>query len=747
MQNRNNNKDILTKEEAKRYTRIFWKFILGTILVVALFLTSVRLGLFGKLPSFTDLENPESNLASEVISADEKILGTYFVQNRSNVTFEELSPNLVNALIATEDTRFYTHSGIDFKRSFTIIFYNLIGKKQGASTITQQLALNLFSEGRARSTPKRIIQKFQELITAVRLERNYTKNEIIMMYFNTVDFGAYNTFGIKSAARTYFSTTPAELTIEQAAVLVGMLKGPGIYSPIRHPQNSFSRRNTVIENMRKKGFISSTESKELKLKPLVLAFRPVSYGEGLASYFRAVLKQELQKEFAKTNRTKADGTPYNFDKDGLKIYTTIDSRMQAYAEEAQKEWLKQLQQDFNKQLGKRDPFKDFQILLTQGMKRSDRYYWLKQDGLSEDEIKKEFDKPVDMTIFSWKGEIDTIMSPMDSIRYNKLILRNSLMSMEPQTGYVKAWVGGINFEHYKYDQVKMGTRQVGSTAKPFTYAVAIDNGYSPCYQVPNQPIKIGDWEPRAHGSIGGPITLRKALAHSQNFATADIMQQVGPKPVMDLIQRMGITSQDLQPVLSISLGSFDASLYDMVGAYSTFVNHGIWTEPIYITRVEDKNGTVIYEHSPRVVTALNEQTAYVMVDMLKSVVDEGSGRRLRFRYNFTNPMGGKTGTTNNNSDAWFIGITPQLVTGVWTGAEDRAISFRNTAQGQGANAALPIFGLFMQKVYADKTLHYSQGDFELPKGGLQVTLDCSQYYQQHYQGEDTSDKVEERLGF
>lgn len=747
MQNNKNKKGILTQEEAKRYTRTFWKLILGTIVVVFLFLTSVRLGLFGKLPTFTDLENPESNLASEVISTDNKVLGTYFVQNRSNVTFEELSPNLVNALIATEDTRFYGHSGIDFKRSFTILFYNLIGKKQGASTITQQLALNLFSEGRARSTPKRIIQKFQELITAVRLERNYTKNEIITMYFNTVDFGAYNTFGIKSAARTYFSTTPDKLTIEQAAVLVGMLKGPGIYSPIRHPQNSFVRRNTVLDNMRKKGFISSSEYDKLKQMPLVLAFRPVAYGDGLASYFRAVLKQELQKEFAKTNRTKADGTPYNFDKDGLKIYTTIDSRMQAYAEESQKEWLKQLQQDFNKQLGKRDPFKGYEILLEQGMKRSDRYYWLKQSGLSQEDIKKEFDKPVGMTIFSWKGEIDTTMSPMDSIRYNKLILRNSLMSMEPHTGYVRAWVGGIDFDHYKYDQVKMGTRQVGSTAKPFTYAVAIDNGYSPCYQVPNQPIKIGDWEPRAHASIGGPITLRTALAQSQNFATADIMQQVGPVPVRDLIQRMGITSPDLQPVLSISLGSFDASLYDMVGAYSTFVNHGVWTEPIYITRVEDKNGTVIYEHNPRVVTALNEQTAYVMVDMLKSVVDEGSGRRLRFRYNFTNPMGGKTGTTNNNSDAWFIGITPQLVTGVWTGAEDRAISFSSTAQGQGANAALPIFALYMQKVYADKSLSYSKGDFELPKDGLQVTLDCGQYYQQHYQGEEGTTEVEERLGF
>lgn len=747
MQQIKKKKDILTTEETKRYTYTFWKIIFGGLVILFLFLTSVRIGLFGPLPTFTDLENPESNLASEVISADGKVLGTYFVQNRSNVSFEELSPDLVNALVATEDIRFYSHSGIDFKRSFTILFYNLIGKKQGASTITQQLALNLFSEGREKGTVKRIIQKFQELITAVRLERNYTKNEIITMYFNTVDFGAYNTFGIKSAARTYFSTTPDKLTTEQAAVLVGMLKGPGIYSPIRHPKNSFNRRNTVLSNMRKEGFISPTQYEELKQKPLVLELRIAAYGDGLASYFRAVLKQELQKEFEKTNRTKADGTPYNFDRDGLKIYTTIDSRMQEYAEDAQKEWLKKLQVEFNKQWGKRDPFKDYQILLDQGMKRSDRYYWLKQDGLSDDEIKKEFNKPVEMSIFSWKGDMDTTMTPMDSIRYNKLILRNSLMSMEPHTGHVKAWVGGINFEHYKYDQVKVGTRQVGSTAKPFTYAVAIDNGYSPCYKVPNMPIKIGDWEPKDQGTIGGPITLRKALAQSQNYATADIMQQVGPVAVMDLIKRMGVTSPDLQPYMSISLGTFDASVYDMVGAYSTFVNHGVWTEPIYITRVEDKNGTVIYEHSPKVVTALNEQTAYVMVDMLRSVVDGGSGNRLRWMYHFKNPMGGKTGTTNNNSDAWFIGITPQLVTGVWTGAEDRAISFSSTALGQGAHSALPIFGLYMQKVYADKSLKYSQGDFELPKAGLQVTLNCDDYNQQYYDGEEKTNEVDERLGF
>lgn len=566
------------------------------------------------------------------------------------------------------------------------------------------------------------------------------------MYFNTVDFGAYNTYGIKSAARTYFNTTPAELKPEQAAVLVGMLKGTSLYSPIRNPQNSLARRNTVLENMRKAKFLSKDQATELKQQPLVLSFNPVSYGQGLAPYFRATLKEELKKIFAETSRTKADGSPYDLDRDGLKIYTTIDSRMQHYAEEAQREWLKKLQDQFNRENRNRDPFKDFQVLLDQGIKQSSRYNWLKQDGLSEDEIKENFTTPTSMTIFSWRGEIDTVMTPLDSIRYHKLILRNSVMSMEPKTGYVRAWVGGIDFDHFKYDQVKVGTRQVGSTAKPFTYAVAIDNGYSPCYKVPNQPITIGNWTPRGT-SVGSPITLRKALAHSQNFATVDIMQQVGPVPVANLIKNMGITSPDLQPLPAISLGSFDASLYDMVGAYSAFVNHGVWTEPIYVLRVEDRNGAVIYEHNPKISVVLNEQTAYVMVDMLRSVVDEGSGNRLRWMFNFKNPMGGKTGTTNNNSDAWFIGVTPDLVTGVWTGAENRAISFSSTAIGQGANAALPIYALYLQKVYADRTLKYTQGEFELPKGGLQVELDCNQYEDQFFQGEEEPISTEDRLGF
>ncbi|MGK6349966.1 transglycosylase domain-containing protein [Parapedobacter sp. DT-150] len=738
----------LTKEEINRYTSKFWKILLGLILLGFLFIFSVGMGLFGKLPTFRDLENPKSNLASEVIADDGVVLGTYFVQNRSNVRYDELSPHLVQALIATEDKRFHRHSGIDYRRTFTIIFYNLIGNRQGASTITQQLALNLFSEGRARNTGKRVIQKFQEWITAVRLERNYTKEEIITMYFNTVDFGAYNTYGIKSAARTYFNTTPDKLNVQQAALLVGMLKGPGIYSPVRYPQNAIRRRNQVIDNMRREGFITREESEKLMKTPLVKDMRFISdYGEGLAPYFRAVLKREIQQQFAELSITKADGTPWDLDRDGLRIYTTINSKMQRYAEEAQKEWMKTIQANFDKQWKSRDPFRgDKAKLLETGMKRSDRYRVLKQAGKTAEEIQKDFNTPVPMTIFTWQGNRDTTMTPMDSIRYNKLILRNSFMSMEPHTGYVRAWVGGINFEHYKYDQVKMGTRQVGSTAKPFTYAAAIDNGYSPCLQVPNVPLTVGSgqyaWSPRGE-SIGSPITLRRALANSQNFATAYMIDEVGARPVATLTKKMGITSE-VPEYPSIALGAYEASVYDMVGAYSAFVNHGVWVEPTYILRIEDKNGMPIYEKAPRVTKVLNSESAYIMVDMLKSVVDGGSGGRIRFRYNLTNPIGGKTGTTNDNADAWFIGITPELVSGVWTGAEDRGISFYSMAEGQGAQAALPVFALYMQKVYADASLKYSKGDFPLPEGGLTRELDCSKY--QQFYGEE-EEKLDDRLGF
>lgn len=741
----------LTQQDISRYTIRFWKWIIGIIAFGAILIFSIGLGLFGSLPDLRALENPKSNQASEVISDDNVVLGTYYVQNRSNVRYDEISPNVINALIATEDIRFYNHSGIDFKRTFTIIFYNLVGKRQGASTITQQLALNLFSkEGRSKNFVKRLIQKSQELIVAVKLERQYTKEEIITMYLNTVDFGSYNTYGIKSAARTYFSTTPDKLKPEQAAILIGMLKGPSYYNPHRNPERALLRRNTVLENMNSASYISDAESERLKRLPLTLNFNPSDHNDGSAPYFRAVLKKDIQQTLEENSIYKADGSPYDLDRDGLKIYTTINSRMQHYAEEAQREHLKSLQLSFSRSWKGRDPydFKEAKGLIEQGMRRSDRYQQLKLEGKTEEEIVKDFQTPAKMTIFSWKGELDTVMRPIDSIRYYKLMLRNSLMSMEPQTGYVRAWVGGIDFNYFKYDQVKVGTRQVGSTAKPFTYAVAIGNGgYSPCYMVDNLPVDIdaGDgtiYRPRAYKPLPGPLTLRKALAHSQNNATAFMMKQVGWTAVSTLIKNMGITSP-VPVVPSIALGSFEASVYDMVGAYSVFVNHGVWTEPIYLLRIEDKNGNVIYERKPRVKVVMDEQTAYVMTDMLKAVVQEGTARRLTWKYHLNNPVGGKTGTTNNNSDGWFMGITPELVTGVWTGAEDRAIHFTLTDNGDGATTALPVFGLYMQKVYADNTLKYTKGDFPVPKGGVTTTLDCGAYSKEQ-SGQTELDK---KLGF
>lgn len=750
-------KNQLTEADVKRYTFNFWKIIVGIVAIGFLFILSIRLGLFGKLPSFSDLENPKSNLASEVITEDHKVLGTYYVQNRSNVKYSELSPYLVKALVSTEDKRFYDHSGIDYSRTFTVIFHTLTGNKQGGSTITQQLALNLFSDGRQKNFLKRVIQKFQEWITAVRLERNYTKDEIITMYFNTVDFGAYNTYGIKSAARTYFNTTPDKLTAEQAALLVGMLKGPGAYSPVRYPEKSRTRRNTVLNNMVAANFISAEEATKAKEKPLGLELKIANYGEGLAPYFRAVLKDEIKKEFAKLSITKPDGTPYDLDRDGLKIYTTINMSMQQYAEDSQKEWMKQLQSKFSAQWKNRDPFKGDKVkLLMSGMKRSDRYRILKEEGLNEDAIKKAFNVKVPMNIFTWKGSVDTMMTPMDSIKYNKLMLRNAMMSMEPKTGHIKAWVGGIDFDHFKYDQVKMGTRQVGSTAKPFTYAVAIDNGYSPCYSIPNYQQTYNGWTPRGNAQGGNPITLAKALAYSQNYATAYLVHEVGAAEVAALTKRMGITS-DVPNYPSISLGAYEASVFDMVGAYSAFVNQGTWIEPTAILRIEDKNGTPIYDKAPKVVKALNSESAYIIVDMLKKVVSQGTARRIQWMYKLTNPIGGKTGTTNDNSDAWFIGITPELVTGVWTGAEDRGISFDRMEYGQGAAAAMPVFAYYMQKVYKDSNLKYTKGDFEQPQGGLTRVIDCNQYWggggsdvedgSTDSSGKDATKLKDDRLGF
>ena len=572
------------------------------------------------------------------------------------------------------------------------------------------------------------------------------------MYLNTVDFGAYNTFGISSASATYFNTTPDKLTPDQAALLIGMVNGPGIYSPIRHPDNALSRRNFVLRRMAEEDYLSEGQLEEFKARPLGLDFHPTDHNEGLATYFRSVLRKDVQRILNDEGMRKSDNTPYDLDRDGLKIYTTINYTMQQYAEAAQKEYMKALQIQFNQHWRGRSLWKaipDFKMLLDQGMKRSDRYRSLKMLGKSDEEIRTDFNTPVSMNLFTWHGNIDTTMKPVDSIVYCKMLLRNAMMSMDPTTGFVKAWVGGIDYEHFKYDQVKMGTRQVGSTAKPFTYAVAIDNGFSPCMQINNVPDTIyGYGKPWCPGSapsetVPGMITLRKAMARSQNWVTAHVMKEVTPEPVMQLIKKMGITS-DVPAYPTICLGTFNASVIDMTGAYSAFANEGLWTEPTYLLRIEDKNGNLLYERKARVVQAMNPQTAYVMTYMLKGVVDEGTGWRLRSKYGLRNPIGGKTGTTQNNSDGWFIGVTPQLVTGVWTGCEDRAIHFRSTNLGEGANSALPIFALYMKRVYADKTLGIKQNvDFAQPKTGINITLDCNAYSQQQ-QG---TAEVENKLGF
>jgi len=739
----------LSSQDIKRYNWYLWRAVISFFALFVLLLVITYFGAFGELPSFRDLENPKSNQASEVISADgSTVLGTYYIQNRSNVTYSQLSPNVVNALIATEDSRFREHSGIDFRRLFTIPILNLIGPKQGGSTITQQLAKNLFSGSVGAHNPfVRLTQKLKEWIIAVRLERRYTKEEIITMYLNTVDFGAYNTFGIKSAAHTYFDVTPDKLTPDQAAVLVGMVKGPGVYSPIRHPDRALARRNLILGLMEKQGYLSGGQLEGLKTKPLSIDFNPMNHNEGPAPYFRAVLKQEIQKIFKNQNIVKSDGSQYDLDRDGLKIYTTIDATMQQYAEEAQREYMPQLQAQFNAQwkgVSRWKNIRNFKLLLDEGMYRSDRYKQLELQGKSEDEIRQNFDTPDSVELFTWRGDIDTLMKPIDSILYSKMMLRNSLMSMDPTTGYVKAWVGGTDFEHFKYDQVKVGTRQVGSTAKPFTYAVAIENGFSPCQEVDNVPVNIDGWIPGSSPTetIPGPITLLTALAHSQNYVTAYVMNEVKPTPVMELIKKMGITS-DVPPYPSICLGVFNASVFDMTGAYSVFANHGTWTEPTFILRIEDKNGNVVYTHTPKVVQAMDAQSAYVMTYMLKGVIQDGTGSRLRYKYGLTNPIGGKTGTTQENSDGWFIGITPQLVTGVWSGCEDRDIHFRSTRLGEGANSALPIFAGFMKRVYANPALGIKKNvDFDAPKN-VTITLDCNAYKQQQ---QGTND-VDKKLGF
>tara|TARA_B110000196_G_scaffold12049_1_gene9888 strand:+ start:349 stop:2604 length:2256 start_codon:yes stop_codon:yes gene_type:complete len=718
----------------------------------AIYLTSF--GLFGPLPTFEQLENPKNNLATEIISEDGVVMGKYFFENRSKIKYHELPENLINALISTEDIRYMSHSGIDVRSLVRAVVGLLFGSGSsgGASTITQQLAKMLFTE-KPSSGLQRVMQKFKEWIIAIRLEKQYTKDEILAMYLNRFDW-VNNAVGIKSASQIYFNTIPSELSVEQSAMLVGMLKNPALYNPNRRMELTQGRRNVVLSQMKKYEFITDSLFDTLKTQPIVLDFKRASHNEGQAPYLREHLRGELKKWCNK--HVKPDGTPYNLYTDGLRIYTTINSRLQKFAEQALKEHMSSLQKDFYKHWKgySKAPFpKDMEWeqineIIDQGMKRSERYKKLKKAGKSETEIKAVFKKKVPMTLFSWAKEIDTVLSPRDSIKYNKYFIHSGMMSMNPNTGMVKAYVGGINHRYFKYDHVVVGKRQVGSTFKPFLYSLAMQEGYSPCYEVPNVPVvfdkeKWGlekDWIPENSDDKyeGELLTLKFGMANSINTVTAYIMKQFGPHAVVDLAKKIGIQSKILA-VPSLCLGTFDLSVYEMVGAYSTFVNNGVWTEPIFITKITDKHGIILEEFKPKTRDAMSRQTANLMVRMLQGVVDGvynknvnttmGTGVRLRFRYQFKNEMGGKTGTTQNNSDGWFMGITPNLVTGVWSGCEDRSVHFRSTHYGQGANVALPVFAEYMQRVYAD-TLESGifPISFNIPKS-VDVRMDCGELFE------------------
>lgn len=720
-------------DKNKKYLLIFWFSILSVFVLVSLFITFINLGVFGPLPSFQQIENPKSNLASEVISDDGKMLGTYYYENRSNTEYNKLSKNVINALIANEDSRFYEHSGIDFRRVLSIAFRFGHG---GASTISQQLAKNLLVRRSRFDNPFNIlVQKMKEWIVAIRLERNYTKEEIIRLYLNTVDFGN-NAFGIKMAAQTYFNTSPDKLTISQAALLIGLVKGPSYYSATRNPARSLNRRNVVLMLIHDHSLISDAEYNEAKNEPLGLVFRLQDHNIGLAAYFREYLRLQLaQMLHDGTIPLQKDGTPYNLYRDGLKIYTTINSTMQQYAEQAESEHMAKLQRSFNEHWRGRTPWSGDPEVIEQSMKRSARYKELVEEGVSADSIAIDFKTPIKMKVFSWAGDHDTTLSPLDSIRYYKRFLRSALMSMDPKTGKIKAWVGGIDFHYFKYDEVRSGSTQVGSTFKPILYATAIEEGISPCFKVDNQPVTItgygsGPWTPKnSDGQYGGKFTIREALARSINVISAYLMKMVTPEKVIDMAKRLGITS-DIPAYPSIALGTANVSLYDMVGAYSVFANAGVYTEPVYITHIEDKNGNEIYRKTPRIKQAMDEDLAYVMIYMLKGNTDpslRGTGSKLRYQYKFTEPIGGKTGTTTNYSDGWYIGVTPDLVTGVWTGGEDRYEHFRSLSLGEGSMTALPTWAEYMKQIYSNAALGISKGDFKTPAHPLRIEIDCSKY--------------------
>ncbi len=732
-------------KKLKKYIKRFWIIFFTPIILVFLLFFSINIGLFGPMPSFEELENTRSNLASEVYSADSVLLGTYYIDNRTNINYDDLSPEVVNALLSAEDIRFHYHSGVDIRSVFRVLFRTIIAGQQsagGGSTISQQLAKNLFPRQEDPSTLQIVIIKLKEWVTAIKLERNYTKEELIAMYLNTVDFGSHS-FGIKAASNTYFNTTPDSLQTEEAALLIGMLKAPSWYHPVRNPDRAFSRRNVVLRQMARYNYIEPHEYDSLSTIDIDMSkFQIQDQHSGLATYLREYLRRELV-EWSK-NRYKPDGTQYDIYRDGLKIYTTIDSRKQKYAEEAVREHLGEYLQPLFFEHWEGFPNAPFGWDLSPAqiernymlsIRRSDRYINMRREGIPEDSIMKSFDKPVNMKVFSWDGDIDTVMTPMDSIKYYKHFLNAGLMAMDPHTGNVRAYVGGNDSRYFKFDHVTSIRRQVGSTFKPFLYTLAMQEGESPCTKVPNTPVTFrledgSKWTPKnaTDAREGEMVTLKWGLANSVNTISAFLMKRYNPQAVINLIRRMGIESH-IDPVPAIALGTPDLSVYEMTGAMSAYANKGFYIEPNFITHITDNNDNLIESFVPYQKEAMSEQTAYLMLELLKNVVDEGTGRRLRHRYEFENTIAGKTGTTQRNADGWFVGITPDLVTGIWVGCEDRGARFREMSLGQGANTALPVWAKFMKKVYEDDNLDISKDDFEKPAQPLSVEIDCSEYEQ------------------
>lgn len=756
----------------KKIIRILWWVVAFPFALIFLLIILISFGVFGQMPSFSELENPKSMLATEIISGDGVLLGTFHIENRSYTSYEELSVHLTEALIATEDARFYDHSGIDFRSLGRVLIRTIMGgdrRSGGGSTITQQLALNLYSE-RESNIIKRSVQKLKEWITAVKLERNYTKKEIIAMYFNTVPFGS-NAFGIRSAAQTFFAKSPGELNVQESALLVGLVNGPTWYSPVRNPERALERRNRVISQMHKYGCITQEAKDSISAIPIDMSkYSMQDHNSGLAPHFREMIKRTMyakKPDKSKYNNVydyaidsvmwvndplygwcaknpKADGTTYNLDRDGLRIYTTINAKMQQYAEEAVTEHLgKELQPLFTRVVknNKRPPFsnkataEEVERSMSRAMKQSDRYRTLKADGLSEKNIMASFEVPTEMTVFSWnkQGSVDTTMTPRDSILYYKTQLRAGFMAMNPQSGYVLAYVGSPSFRYMKLDHVRQVKRQIGSTVKPFLYTIAMQEGLEPCYTLPNIPYSVpmpegqDPWSPKNSGKaedIGRIVTLKWALAMSNNWISAWLVSQYGAQALADMCHRVGIKSY-VDPTPASALGSADVSLFEMVGAYATYANKGIFTEPFYVTRIEDNMGNVLATFTQERREAISEQTAYLMINLMQGVVNSGTANRLRRLYVPEGPVAGKTGTSNDQVDGWFMGTMPQITAGVWVGAEERSIHFEALSQGGGSNAALPIWGLFMQKVLKNGKLGVTPQDgFDVPSGMGDFNLNC-----------------------